>query len=64
MLNAAVPSMLALEPARMIDAPLPSSGNAVWTVKITPFTLSPKISSTCASVIAPSGSIDPPPALA
>src|SRR5450631_601201 len=35
----------------MIEPPLPISGSAFWTVKIVPFTLVSKVSSTCSAVI-------------
>ena len=62
MLKAAVPVTPAVDPIRITDAPSRSRGSAFCTVKITPFTLRPNVSSYCASLMAPSGSIEPPPA--
>src|SRR5580704_3351026 len=49
---------------RTTDPPSRRSGSAFCTVKSTPFTLVPKMRSKCSSVIEPSGSMSPPPALA
>jgi hypothetical protein len=63
-LNAGVPLLAAVEPVKMTEAPSPNKGNAACTVNSVPFTLRPKVSSKCSSVISPSGASEPPPALA
>ena len=64
MLNAGAPVVPALYPVRMIEPPWLISGSGFWTVKIEPFTLVSRISSQCSTVISPSGSWLPAPALA
>lgn len=63
-LKFAVPFTAAVEPVRMMEAPWVNSGKAFWTVNSTPRTLVAKMRSKCSSVMAPSGIISPPPALA
>src|SRR4029077_5978258 len=55
--------MLTLEAVRITEAPSTRSGSAFCTLKSTPFTLRPNVSSYCCSVIDPNGSVEPPPAL-
>jgi len=63
-LNAGAPVVPALDPVWMMEPHLPISGSAFCTVKMEPLTLVSRISSQCASVIPPSGSWLPVPALA
>src|ERR1700730_939834 len=52
--------MLTLEAVRITELPSTNSGSAFCTVKSTPFTLRPNVSSYCSSVIDPKGIIEPP----
>src|SRR5258706_9100175 len=47
-----------------IDPPSLNSGNAFWTVNSVPRVFRPKVASKCCSVISPSGTASPMPALA
>src|SRR5580704_17164126 len=47
-----------------IDPPSLNSGNAFWTVNSVPRVFRPKVASKCCSVISPSGTASPVPALA
>jgi hypothetical protein len=60
----AVPWIEVVDAVRTTEAPSTSSGKAFCTVNSTPRTLVPKMRSKCSSVIAPSGIMSPPPALA
>src|SRR6202020_1948332 len=54
----------ATDPVMKIDPPSLNSGNAFWTVNIVPRVFRPKAASKCCSVISPSGTASPVPALA
>jgi hypothetical protein len=62
--KAGKPFTEATDPVMMIDPPLLNSGNAFWTVNSVLRVFRPKAASKCCSVISPSGTASPLPALA
>ncbi|MNC73571.1 hypothetical protein D3C75_1247920 [compost metagenome] len=63
-LKFSVPWIDTVDAVRITEAPSTSNGKAFCTVNKVPRTLVPKMRSKCSSVIAPSGIMSPPPALA